>query len=343
MKTYKLAMVGFGNVGQGFTKVLQQSKAHLETLGIHCQIVAVSDMKLGSIYNPGGFTPAALLEAAAIGDLTTLPAEHSGWSVEQMIDGSGADILVEVSFTDLETGEPATTFIKRALERGMHVATTNKGPIALNYPELQQLAVENKVEIGFEGTVMSGTPTLAMGIDLLAAAGIQRIQGILNGTTNFILSKMEDGGSYQQALAEAQQLGYAEADPTGDVEGHDAAGKVVILANVLMGAALRMADVKMQGITQLTPADIGIARENGKRWKLIGTVRKEGDEVSASVRPTEMPLDHPLAAVSGATNAVTFTTELLGEVTLVGPGAGRLETGYALLLDILGIHRRISR
>lgn len=339
MKTYNIAMVGFGNVGQGFARVLQQSKAHLDSLDIDYQVVAVNDMKLGSIFNPDCYSPAALLEAAATGDLTTLPASQSGWSVKQMIDKSGADILVEVSFTDLETGEPATSFIKQALQRGMHVATTNKGPIALNYPELQQLAKENRAMIGFEGTVMSGTPALATGIDLLAAAGIQRIQGILNGTTNFILSKMEEGGSYQQALSEAQELGYAEADPTGDVEGHDAAGKVVILANVLMGAPLRMADVDMQGITQLTPADIEKAQANGKRWKLIGTVSKTGDQVKASVKPTQMPLEHPLAAVGGATNAVTFTTELLGEVTLVGPGAGRLETGYALLLDLLGIHR----
>ena len=130
-----------------------------------------------------------------------------------MIDNSGADVLVEVSFTDLQSGEPATSFIRRALGNGMHVATTNKGPIALNYPELHQLARQNKAEIGFEGTVMSGTPTMGLAQDLLSAAGIQRVQGILNGTTNFILTKMEEGGSYQDALAEAQQLGICRSRP----------------------------------------------------------------------------------------------------------------------------------
>jgi homoserine dehydrogenase len=343
MKTYKLTLVGFGNVGQGFVQALQQKKEFLTSeKGIAIQIVAVNDMKLGSIYDPKGFTPEELLKAAKGGDLSALPAKASGWTVEEMIEKADADALVEVSFTDLESGEPAAGFIRQALKHGLHVVTTNKGPIALFYPELHELAQAHGCLIGFEGTVMSGTPALALGQDLLGAAGIQRLQGILNGTTNFILSKMDGGGSYQQALAEAQQLGYAEADPTGDVEGHDAAGKVVILANVLMGAKISMADVEREGITKLTPDDIQHAQDDGCRWKLIGTVEKEGGKVKASVKPVMVPLNHPLAAVSGATNAITYTTDLLGEVTLVGPGAGRLETGYALLNDLIGIHRSLN-
>ncbi len=220
------------------------------------------------------------------------------------------------------------------------MVTTNKGPTALHFPELKRLAAEQGVEIGVEGTVMSGTPALRLGQELLAGAGVSKVEGILNGTTNYILTQMEAGATYGEALAEAQEKGYAEADPAGDVEGHDAAGKVVILANLLMDLPLTMADVACEGITGLTPEDIAAARENGQRWKLIGAVEVQGDDYTASVRPTRLSLSHPLASVSGATNAVTYTTDLLGEVTLVGPGAGRVETGYALLGDMLAIHRR---
>jgi homoserine dehydrogenase len=225
------------------------------------------------------------------------------------------------------------------LENGKHVVTTNKGPTALYYPELAALAREKGVEIGVEGTVMSGTPALRVGQELLGGTTISKVQGILNGTTNYILTQMESDASYQEALAQAQEHGYAEADPTGDVEGHDAAGKVVILANLLMDAPLTMADVPCQGITQITSAEIAEAKTAGERWKLIGTVEQTKDGVEASVKPLRIPLSHPLASISGATNAITYTTDLLGEVTLVGPGAGRMETGYALLEDLLAIHR----
>ncbi len=145
--------------------------------------------------------------------------------------------------------------------------------------------------------------------------------------------------SYADALAEAQRLGYAEADPTGDVEGFDAAGKLVILANVVFGASLRMEDVDRTGITRLTTADIESARANGERWKLIACAQRTPNGVTASVKPTRLPLSDPLAGVGGATNAITYATDLLGPVTLVGPGAGRRETGFAILSDLLELAR----
>jgi homoserine dehydrogenase len=312
-----------------------------ERFGIQFQIVGVSDFKLGSLFDPNGLSPAMLLEAAAKGDLTTVPAAQYGWSVETMLAESNADTLVEVSFTDLETGQPALGYIQQALQKGMHIATTNKGPIALHFPELRQLAQSKGVQIGFEGTVMSGTPSLFVGRSLLSAAGITRIQGILNGTTNFILTRMEEGDSYAEALAEAQARGYAEADPTGDVEGHDAAGKMVILSNLVLDSDLTLSDVECQGITGLTSEDIEQAQQDGKRWKLIGSLEKADGRITASVRPVDIPLQHPLASVSGATNAITFSTTTLGDITLIGPGAGRKETGYALINDLLAIHGQL--
>jgi homoserine dehydrogenase len=341
MRSYRLALIGFGNVGQGFAQILRDQGPELvRQFEIDLKIVAVSDPLKGSAYDPEGFAPAALLDAVQAGrSLETLTATSHGWDAERTIASCNADAIIELSYTDLKTGEPAASHIRQALERGMHAVTTNKGPIALHYPELSALAHRKGVQIGIEGTVMSGTPTLRLGVDLLGAAGISRVQGIVNGTTNYILTQMESGAPYTEALAEAQAQGYAEADPTSDVEGFDAAGKTVILANVLMGTAITMKDVDRQGITQLTPADIASAKAEGQRWKLIASVEKTTDGVKASVRPTRLLLTHPLASVSGPTNAVTFTTALLGDVTMIGPGAGRLVTGYAILCDLLAIAR----
>ena len=178
---------------------------------------------------------------------------------------------------------------------------------------------------------------------MLLAAGITRIQGILNGTTNYILGEMEAGADYAMALSQAQELGYAEADPTGDVDGHDAAAKVVILGNLLMGLSITLSDVDCTGISHLTAEDIDRARAESQHWKLIGTVEHTADGYIASVKPIVVAKDHPLAAISGATNAITYTTELLGDITLVGPGAGRIETGYAVIEDILAIHKNCNR
>ena len=345
MHIIHLALIGFGNVGQGFAQILSEHGAdYEEEFGLKLQIVAVSDMLKGSLYNPAGLEPAALLEAIRThGSLEPVPAPYHGWDALRTIAESNADVIAELSYTDLKTGEPALTHLRHALTRHKHVVTTNKGPIALHYPELLALAEANKVQLGVEGTVMSGTPVLRMAKEMLSAANIKGLEGIVNGTTNYILSQMENGANYASALADAQGRGYAEADPTGDVEGFDAAGKMVILANLLMGARLSLADVDRTGITRLTPEDIAAAAASGERWKLIGKLERAGDKVVASVRPTRLPVSHPLAAVSGATNAITFTTALLGDVTVVGPGAGRMETGYALVCDLLAMHRALDR
>jgi homoserine dehydrogenase len=256
-----------------------------------------------------------------------------------MIAAAEADVLVEVSPTDLETGEPATGHIRAALRRGWHVVTANKGPVALHFAALRREAAEAGVGFGFEGTVMSGTPSLRLGLEALAGCAVRELRGIVNGTTNYILTQMERGMAYDDALAEAQRLGYAETDPTGDVEGYDAAGKAAILANILMGADLRPGDVAREGITALTRDSVAAAQAAGERWKLIARVWRDGEVVRASVAPTRLPTSHPLAGVAGATNALTFTTDLIGEVTLIGPGAGGVATGFALISDILAIHR----
>lgn len=341
MRTYRLALIGFGNVGQGFAQIIVDRGDQLaERFGARFQIVAVSDTLHGSCYDPDGLDAEDLVAAVQDdGNMSGVIAPTHGWDSLHTISESNSDIVVEISYTNLETGEPALSHARAALQSGKHLVTTNKGPTALHFPELLALARKNGVRIGVEGTVMSGTPALRMGIEMLAGATVTRVEGILNGTTNYILTQMEHGATYAQALAEAQAEGYAEADPTSDVEGHDAAGKVVILANLLLDLPLTMKDVVCEGITKLAHNDITAALEAGERWKLIGMVEKTCRSFKASVVPTRININHTLAAISGSTNAITYTTDLLGEVTLVGPGAGRIETGYALIEDLLAIHR----
>jgi homoserine dehydrogenase len=337
--SYRLALAGFGSVGQGLAQILRDHGARLaDEHGVAPRIVAVAARSWGA-YHPDGLDLDALLGAAASRAVEHAPHGRR-WPALDMIAEAEADVLVEVSPTDLVTGEPATSHVRAAFRRGWHVITANKGPVALHLAALRGEAADAGVFFGYEGTVMSGTPSLRLGLEGLAGAGVRELRGIVNGTTNFILTRMEHGMAYADALAEAQRLGYAEADPAGDVEGHDAAGKAAILANVVMGASLRPADVTREGITALTSGDVAAAQAAGERWKLVARVWRDDSSVRADVRPTRLPAAHPLAGVGGAANALTFTTELLGDVTLVGPGAGGVATGFALLADLLALHRR---
>ncbi|MCP4546903.1 MAG: homoserine dehydrogenase [bacterium] len=338
----KIAMIGFGNVGQGLADILVEKKAKLKRKqGYEFKVVAISDFKLGSVYDPDGLNLKRVLDAVRKrGSLDAYKGGTHGWDALRTIRESNADTIIELAFTDLKTGQPAIKHCREALKLGKHVVTSNKGPAALAYPSLARLAKKHDARFMIEGTVMSGTPVLNVGMNDLAGNDFTSIQGILNGTTNYMLSEMEKGADYETVLKKAQDLGYAEADPTGDVEGVDAAGKVTILANMFMDAGIRPEDVKRKGITKITPADIEKATKEGKRWKLIGTVRrKRTGTLEASVKPIALPLSDPLAGVMGPVNAVTFDSDLLGKVTVIGPGAGRIETGYSILTDLLAIER----
>jgi homoserine dehydrogenase len=207
--------------------------------------------------------------------------------------------------------------------------------VALFLPELLKLAKDNGVEFLYEGTVMSGSPMLNLARETLAGSDITEVKGILNGTTNYILSEMEKGNGYAETLKKAQELGYAEAVPDADVLGWDALAKVTIIANAIFGSNNKPDDFPCKGITEITPEAIAEAKARGKRYKLIGKVWLENGKVKGSVAPEEVDISHPLAGVMGATNAITFTTDTLGDVTIVGPGAGKIETGYSALIDII--------
>lgn len=340
---YRLGLIGFGAAGQGFARILHERGDWLRwRYGVEFSIVAVCTRSRGSLHNQDGIAPGALLEAIERdGHLRNLPNQVD-WDPLAMLSQSVLDVVIELSPTDLTTGEPATSYIRTAIERGRHVITTNKGPVALYFDELKRAAAAAGVYLGFEGTVMAGTPSLRMAWSNLAAGEIKELRGIVNGTTNYILTAMEQGRSYADALAEAQRLGYAEADPAGDVEGHDAAGKAVILANVLMNAQIGPEDVERTGITGVSQEAVAAAQAAGERWKLLARVWRDGETVRASVQPTRLPTSHPLAGVGGVTNALTVTVDWLGDVTLIGPGAGGVATGFAVLSDLLALHQARS-
>lgn len=342
MTEYKLALVGFGGVNRALAQLIAERNEQWKTqLGFTLKIVGVTDLFLGSIIGRDGLDAKVLGHVPATqGAFAQLPGGESTALNEAVIKDSGADIIVEATFTNPVDGEPATSFCRWALDAGKHVVTTNKGPIALHGAELKALARRNNVAFEYEGSVMSGTPVIRLARQALAGSAIVGFEGILNGTSNFVLTCMEQGLGFAEAVGKAQELGYAEADPTADVEGHDVRLKVVILANELLDAQLTISDVTCSGISSLSLDDIETARRDGARWKLIGAAQRHANgSISASVEPRLLSLDHPLASVAGATNAVSFTSQLLGAVTVSGPGAGRTETAFALLSDIISLHQ----
>lgn len=335
----KLALIGFGVVGQGLAALLEEQGAWLAAeQGFSAEIVAVATLRRGSLYHPDGLDLGQLRSAISAGHLDQYPEQvglQRGLSPLEIIQNSNADVVVELSHTNLETGQPAIDHCRAAFASGKHVVTANKGPVALAYHDLRQQAADAGLQFLFESTVMAGTPTIRLGMEALAGCRITAAQGILNGTTNYMLTQMESGMSYEEAFAQADALGYLEADPSADVGGWDAASKVLILAAALFGVQLRLEDLNVSGIEAITLEDVQAAAAAGERWKLIAEVTPEG----GSVQARRISLTDPLAGVGGSVNAVSYTTETLGTVTLIGPGAGASQTASGVLADLLAIHR----
>jgi homoserine dehydrogenase len=345
MKHLRLSLIGFGVVGQGLAELLVTKETLLgHQYGFHPILVSVANARHGFIYREDGLDIPTLLKLAAAGRPLT---EHPGithWdNVLEGLQATGGDVLTEVTGTNLRDAEPGISHIRTALSQGMHVITANKGPGALAANELFALAHQHGVQLRMEATVMAGTPVLSAIREGMAGARVRAIRGILNGTTNYILSAMATGRGYSEVLAEAQAQGYAEADPTADVEGHDAVAKTLILAFLAFGHSLRPDQVVRQGITAITKEQMHRAIKESKRIKLVASLCPISDlgeaPLEARVEPVALPLSDPLAHVDGVMNAITIQTDTLSEVTITGPGAGRLQTGQGLLADLIAVAR----
>ncbi len=331
-----IILIGFGTVGRGFVEILRDKADDLrEQQDFKARLIGVATRTRGTLYDPAGLDLDALLSAERFDRYPGGDQVWRDWDAARLVREAHADVLVEASPTNLQNGQPALDLCRAAFETGKHVVLANKGPVAVAYADLLAQAQAAGKLLRFEATVMAGTPSIRLAQQALAGCTISSARGILNGTTNYILTEMEGGLAYAEALELAQAMGYAESDPAGDVEGWDAAGKAIILSSALFGKRLTLDEMVVRGITAITPDDIASARAAGERWKLIAEVTPDG----ASVTPQRLPLTHPLANVAGATNAITYATDLLGEITLIGAGAGSTPTGFGILADLLDIHR----
>ncbi len=333
----RIILVGLGALGQGLLTHLEAQQARLlEQYGLRVKIVAALDTR-GAVVQTSGIDPGVLLRAkrSALGLSGFQPRFRPGRRALEIIHTVEADTIVEVTPTNIVDGEPALSHIRGALKAGRHVVTANKGPIVLAMDHLTALAREHGVLLRFSGTVGGGTPMLDLARLSLRGEPVTEIAGILNGTTNFILTRMAEGLEFDAALEEAKRLGYAEANPAYDVEGTDAAIKLTILANWVMGAHLHLTDVTTQGIKGVTHADVERARAQAKVVKLVARF----DGTKARVGPELLEV-HDALNVSGSLNAITYATENVGPITLIGKGAGGPQTAAALLRDLIDIHLR---
>jgi len=335
----RIILIGFGVVGQSFAQILIHREAELvKNYGFRPRVVSIAD-KGGAAVNPKGLNLEKILSLKAEKGTVALSSENGrpGMSALGVIEAVEAEAMVEVTPTNIKDGEPALSHIKTAFKSGKHVVTTNKGPLALALPALTELADYNKVYLRFSGTVGAGTPVLDLAKKCLLGDRIISIRGILNGTTNYILTEMDERHiTFQLALENAQRLGYAEADPSMDVDGLDAACKLVIMANWIMDKKVTLKNVKIQGIRNVTLQALKEAAKKGCTVKLIGSINDD-----LKVMPTEISRHDPLC-VGGVLNAVTFVSEFAGEETVIGRGAGGMETASAILRDLLDIKQNLA-
>jgi homoserine dehydrogenase len=338
----KLAFIGLGTVNRGLLELLSEKKDFLSKVyGFAPQVTAISDPVVGSIFSERGINIQEILSLLQKeNNIRNYSEGIKDWDSEKTIKDGNADTIVEATPTNIKTGEPGLSLIRNAIECKKNVVTTNKGPIVLAYKELKELAEQNGVFLRFEGTVLSGTPVLSLVESNFKGVGIKEVRGIMNGTANYILTKMEIGLSYEEALDKAKKKGIAEEQSDADTKGWDAAAKIVIIANVLMNGNLKFSEVSIKGIDTVAETDIIKALKERKHWKLIATAKKTEKGIVASVAPEILSDQDPLSKITGSINAINFTTDILGNVMISGPGAGKKETGYALLSDLLYINEK---
>ena len=339
MTMMRVILTGYGVVGQSFARILLRRQSELiKNYGFHPKVVAIVD-KGGAAVNPKGLNLEEMLSLKVKKDTVAASREYGRLGVPALdvIKSVEAEAVVEVTPTNVKDGEPGLSHIKTAFRARKHVVTTNKGPLALAMPVLTELAEYNKVYLRFSGTVGAGTPVLDLAKKCLLGDRIISIRGILNGTTNYILTEMDEKHiTFQQALENAQKLGYAEAEPSMDIDGIDAACKLVIMANWIMNKKVTLKDVSVQGIRDVAPQALEEAAKKGCTIKLIGSINDD-----LKVMPAEISRNDPLS-VGGVLNAVTFVSEFAGEETVIGRGAGGMETASAVLRDLLGIKQTLS-
>jgi homoserine dehydrogenase len=341
MQDINICLLGFGNVGQAFAQLLLDKRSFiLDQYDLNLQVVAIKTGRHGAAIDRDGLDLSQVLEIFKSGETFTIKTQIPPQDdLTSFLEASGASVMAENTPVSYADGQPALDHIRMALGLGMHVVTANKGPVVHAHKELIQLATAHNCRFLFESTVMDGAPIFSLWRNALPAAELRSFRGILNSTTNLILTRMESGESFDEAVKYAQSIGIAETDPSGDIDGWDAAIKVAALVNVLMGVNLLPQDVQRQGIRDIQTEEVQSALQNGQRWKLICEIQHEGDSVAAFVKPQLIDQSDALFSVMGTSSAVTFHSDVLGALTVTEEDPGPHTTAYGLLADTLNILR----
>lgn len=339
----RILVAGFGRVGRAFAIQLADGADGLRTTyGIDCEIAGIATSR-GTWMPTAAADPQEMRSALAGEPLGRLPGHHEPWNAERAIHEVDADLLIEATSGSLETGEPAITHVRAALERGMHVVAASKGAFVRHWAEISALAASRGLEVRVGAAAGAALPTVDVARYGLAGAVIEAVDGILNGTSNYILSKMaSSGATFAEALRDARAVGAAEADPRMDVEGIDTACKLVIIANAALGADLLFDDVEVTGITGLDPAHLERSAARGRTVRLLGTLRRHGGGWRARVEPTPLRANHPLAAVHGLEKGICYSTALMDRVTVIGGRSDPQGAAAALVRDIVNLGRALA-
>lgn len=338
MESIAIIMAGYGNVGKAFARLVERKHTEINnSLQLDLRITGISTATHGCLGKQDGFDLETLTSGAFSAE--RFPGCVSFKNAKEMIEESQADLFIENTPVNYETGQPAVDYLTCALENGMHAVTANKGPIVHAFEKLSTLAKQKNKKFLFESTVMDGAPVFAVVREALPAIQITGFEGIFNSCTNLILGRMEEGESFEEAVKYAQSIGIAETDPSGDIDGWDAAVKVAALSTVLLKHPVTPQQVKRSGIRSITKADMQSAKEEGKRWKLVCAAEKSSSGWELSVAPQMIGPKSPFFSVDGTSSYILFKSDVL-------PGLGILEsnpspdtTAYGMLADILNIYR----
>ncbi len=342
MKQVSLALVGFGNVGQAFARLLLQKEQELmRKYGYYFIVTGIVTGSHGSAVSSGGINLTRALEIIGRGQsldiMSEMPAPHE---TLDFLFASSAEVMIETSPVNHHTGQPAIDHIKAALNKFMHAITANKGPVVHAYKELSEMAAQRGRRFLFESAVMDGAPIFSLFRGPLPCSELEEFHGILNSCTNFLLGQMEEGKSFDQAVKAAQAIGITETDPSADIDGWDAAIKVAALTTVLMGIPLKPQQVQRSGIRDITPDMIQEAATAGERWKLVCTARRKGEQLlEATVSPQRIKPTSPLYAVNGTSSYVEFKLDVLPGLGILENNPGPDTTAYGLLADLINALR----
>lgn len=336
LRNVYVALVGFGNVGQALARLILRKEAELaQRYNLRVKVSGIATGRHGMAINPGGLDLQQVLLLFAQNQPLDSLSKRTCQDLDDFLHSCQAEVVFESISVNYQDGQPALDILRKALSLGMHAITANKGPVVHGYFELSRIARENGRQFLFESTVMDGTPIFSLFRHCLPAANVQSISGILNSTTNFILTRMEEGDSLRKAVQMAQHIGITETDPSGDIDGWDAAIKLAALSTVLMGIPLKPQEVERNGIREFDLEMIRLAMEQGKRWKLVCRATRNGSEIRAKVAPELVSVDSPMYNVNGTSSIVQFETDSLGILTIIEQDPSPDTTAYGLFADFI--------